>query len=265
MAEPMYRQIADDLRQKIESGALAPGVQLPTELELREQYNNASRNTVRDAVKWLTARNLVETRPGHGTFVVGKIDPFVTNLDVASGVGSEGVTAYASEVTAGRRKPEVSAPRIEIHQAGTVASELRLAEGATMVSRHQQRFIDDIPWSLQTSFYPMSFVDRGGAIELIQAKDMPDGVVRYLEDQLGIKQVGWRDKITVRMPNPTETTFFRLPDDGRVAVFEIRRTAFDESGTPLRLTVTVYPIDRNQFVMNFGNVPVEITESADAG
>ena len=39
MAEqPMYRQIADDLRQKIESGAVARGSQLPTELELREQY-----------------------------------------------------------------------------------------------------------------------------------------------------------------------------------------------------------------------------------
>jgi GntR family transcriptional regulator len=262
MADPMYRQIADDLRQKIESGALSPGAQLPTELELREQYNNASRNTVRDAVKWLTARNLVETRPGHGTFVVEKIDPFVTNLDVASGVGSEGVTAYASEVTARRRKPEVSAPRIEIHQAGMVASELMLAEGSTVVSRHQRRYIDDIPWSLQTSFYPMSFVERG-APGLIQAVDMPDGVVRYLEEQLDIKQAGWRDKITVRAPDTDETAFFRLPDDGRVAVFEIRRTAFDVSGSPIRLTVTAYPIDRNQFVMHFGYVPVETMESTE--
>ena len=34
MAEPMYRQIADDLRAKIETGELPPGVQLPTEIEL---------------------------------------------------------------------------------------------------------------------------------------------------------------------------------------------------------------------------------------
>ena len=80
MAEqPMYRQIADDLRQKIESGAVPRGSQLPTELELREQYD-ASRNTIRDAVKWLTTRGLVETRPGQGTFVVEKIDPLITTL-----------------------------------------------------------------------------------------------------------------------------------------------------------------------------------------
>ena len=48
MPDPMYRQIADDLRGQIESGELEPGQQLRTELELRERYE-ASRNTVRDA------------------------------------------------------------------------------------------------------------------------------------------------------------------------------------------------------------------------
>ena len=69
MPEPMYRQIAEDLRQRIESGELPQGSQLPTELELRDRYE-ASRNTVRDAVKWLMNLGLVETRPGQGTFVV---------------------------------------------------------------------------------------------------------------------------------------------------------------------------------------------------
>jgi len=77
MGTPMYRQIADDLRAMIESEELAPGQQLQTEIELRDQYG-ASRNTVRDAIKWLTTLGLVETRPGQGTFVVKKLDPFVT-------------------------------------------------------------------------------------------------------------------------------------------------------------------------------------------
>ena len=68
MAEPLYRQIADDLRRRIETGQLPPGAQLLAELALREQYQT-SRNTVRDAVKWLITRGLVEIRPGQGTFV----------------------------------------------------------------------------------------------------------------------------------------------------------------------------------------------------
>ena len=44
MGNPMYRQIAEDLRVQIESGALHPGQQLQTEVELRQFYG-ASRNT----------------------------------------------------------------------------------------------------------------------------------------------------------------------------------------------------------------------------
>ena len=64
MAQPMYQQIADDLRRQIEAGTLEPGKQLPTELELREKYS-ASRNTVRDAIKRLAGLGLVESRPLH--------------------------------------------------------------------------------------------------------------------------------------------------------------------------------------------------------
>ena len=80
--QPMYQQIADDLRRQIESGELAPGDQLPTEIELRDRFSS-SRNTIRDAIKRLTSQGLVETRPGQGTFVTRRaVDPFVTVLSI---------------------------------------------------------------------------------------------------------------------------------------------------------------------------------------
>ena len=262
MPDSMYRRIAEDLRQKIESGALGHGSQLPTELELRERYD-ASRNTVRDAIKWLITRGLVEIRPGQGTFVVEMIDPFVTTLSVPeTGLGGGEGVSYASQVTALDRKPTTTTPRVEIQQAsGAVASSLRLDNGATVVSRHQRRFIDGTPWSLQTTFYPMRFVEAG-AVRLIQAADINEGAVRYLAAELGIKQVGYSDKILVRSPGPDETAFFKLPDDGRVAVVEVLRTGFDEKGEPLRFTATVFPADRNQFVFNIGDVPDDIEGQA---
>ena len=42
---------------------------------------------------------------------------------------------------------------------------------------------------------------------------------------------------------------------GHVAVYEIFRTAFDQNGKPFRVTVMVFPIDRNQFIVNAGDVP----------
>ena len=254
MADPMYRQIAEDLREQIESGALQRGQQLPTELELRERYN-ASRNTVRDAIKWLTTRALVETRPGQGTFVVQKIDPFVTTLSGEPNAGALERAAYLSEVSLQNRKASYSSIQVEIQEATPdVASGLWVPEGTEVISRHERRYIDGTPWSMQTSFYPAEFADRG-ADRLRSVRDIEEGTVQYLTDKLHIKQVGYRDWITVRAPNSAEADFFKLPSDGRIAMYEIFRTAFDGNGQPMRLTVTVCPADRNQFYVDVGNVP----------
>jgi GntR family transcriptional regulator len=263
--DPMYRLIADDLQRKIETGQLAHGDQLPTEIELREEYD-ASRNTVRDAVKWLITRGLIETRPGQGTFVVAKIDPYVTILtgEPEKGRDEEGpvyIKGPRGAEPGGQRKPASSDPRVEIQKAGGAgAEELQLADGTTIVSRHQRRYIDDTPWSLQTSFYPMTLASQG-AEKLLEADNIVEGAVAYLRKEIGLKQAGYRDTITVRAPNATETTFFKLPDDGRVAVFEVRRTAFDDHGQPFRLAVSVYPTDRKQFAVHVGEVPADVVRS----
>jgi GntR family transcriptional regulator len=256
MANPMYRQIAEDLRAQIESGELEPGQQLRTELELRDRYN-ASRNTVRDAIKWLTNLGLVETKPGQGTFVVQKIDPFVTKLsgDPQIGIGADEGANYLSEATEQNRKPTSSPPQVEIQEASDyMAAALRIPKGAEVISRHQRRFIDGTPWSMQTSFYPMEFADRG-AERLRSIRNIDEGTIEYLAETLHIRQVGYRDRITVRTPNPNEVSFFKLPSDGRVPIYDITRTAYDGNGQPMRVTVTVYPADRNQFILNVGEVP----------
>ena len=264
MAEPMYRMIADDLRRQIEAGELpaVKGASLPTEIELRQKYG-ASRNTVRDAIKWLTTLGLGETRPGQGTFVVRKPIPFVTTLTANPETGGGEETVYLAEVTASGRTSASSTPRVEIHQAtGVVARALHLDDGAQVVSRHQQRFLDETPWSLQTSFYPMSLVERG-ATRLLLPTDMSEGALGYLAKEWDVKQVGYRDTISVRPPDENEAWFFKLPADGRISVFEVHRLGFDEDGCRIRLTITVYPADRNRFRIDIGNVPRRVPQLAN--
>jgi len=259
----MYRQIAEDLRLKIESGELARGSQLATEIELRERYD-ASRNTVRDAIKWLTTLGLVETRPGQGTFVIEKINPYVTTLtgDPSRGGGDENV--YIAEIAASHRSWEISEPRVEILKAdAVVARNLRIAEGSQVVTRRQDRFIDGTPWSIQTSYYPMALV-TAGATRLIEATSIEGGAVAYLADRCKIHQEGYRDTIAVRAPDETEAWFFKLPADGRVSVFEIFRVAFDQDANRFRLTITVYPCDRNRLRVDVGKVPPRGTAGPDS-
>jgi GntR family transcriptional regulator len=107
----------------------------------------------------------------------------------------------------------------------------------------------------------MSLVEKG-ATRLIQAGNIEEGTVAYLRESVGIKQVGYLDTITVRASDETETLFFKLPSDGRISVIEARQTAFDETGIPVRLTVSVYPADRNQFAVKVGQVPAEVADPA---
>jgi len=259
VTEPIYRRIAQDLRRRIRSGDLPPGRQLPPEPELKTLYN-ASRNTIRDAIKWLKNNGLVETRPGQGTFVVDRINPFVTTLspDPETGLGGgEGEAAFA-EVRERGRVPSRSAPQVAVQTAtGNVAARLRIPEGTQVLSRHWERFIDATPWSLQTTFYPMDLV-RQGAVQLMVPDDIPGGSVDYLREALGLRQVGYRDRIVVRTPDERESLFFHLPDDGRVPIVSIMRTGYrasDEGPVPFRITFTVLPADRNQLVINSGEVP----------
>jgi GntR family transcriptional regulator len=267
VATPMYRRIAQELRQQIRSGNPGPGERLPTELELGERYD-ASRNTIRDAIKWLTVNGLVETRPGRGTFVRPRIAPFVTTLsiDPETGLGGGEGNAAFSEVRDRGREPSVSLPRVTVQlAAGNIASRLRVPEGTQVVCRHQERFLDGTPWSLQTTYYPMDLVNRG-AIRLISAEHIPEGTVAYLDQTIGLKQVGYRDRILVRTPDEKESKFFDLPDDGRIPVVNIMRTAYQASGegpVPYRVTYTALPADRNQLVINSGEVPSALAAPAD--
>jgi GntR family transcriptional regulator len=267
VADPMYRTIAQDLLEKIQSGAVRPGDQLPTELELRDKYS-ASRNTIRDAVKWLATRGLVETKPGQGTFAAQRIEPFVTTLSADPKTGLSGMegAGWLGEVRAGGRIPMASVPRVEVRVAPrSIADLLHVPAGAQVLTRQQKQYIDRTPWSVQTTAYPFEFVERG-ATRLLMAEDIAEGAVAYLDQTLGLREVGHRDTLLVRSPHEDEGTFFKLPDDGRVSVVTVVRTGYRdgaEGPVPFRVTFTVFPADRNQLVINFGDVPAELPGPAE--
>ncbi|HXM92878.1 MAG TPA: FadR/GntR family transcriptional regulator [Candidatus Dormibacteraeota bacterium] len=64
----LYEQIVQQIEDSILKGALKEGDQLPPERELAHQFG-VSRTAVREAVKALREKGLVEAYPGRGTFI----------------------------------------------------------------------------------------------------------------------------------------------------------------------------------------------------
>lgn len=64
----LYEQIVQQIEESVRKGALKPGDQLPAERDLAQQFG-VSRTAVREAIKTLHEKGLVEALPGRGTFI----------------------------------------------------------------------------------------------------------------------------------------------------------------------------------------------------
>jgi GntR family transcriptional regulator, transcriptional repressor for pyruvate dehydrogenase complex len=104
----IFAQIAEQIEQQILRGDLSTGDRLPTERELAERFQ-ASRTAVREAMKTLAQKGLVDMRPGRGTIVINHTpqalrDTLGLLMRVGSGVNSNAVVE-AREIF----EPEIAA------------------------------------------------------------------------------------------------------------------------------------------------------------
>jgi DNA-binding FadR family transcriptional regulator len=69
----VFEQVAEQIEKRILDGELRSGDRLPTERHLAEQFH-VSRTAVREAMKILAQKGLVDMRPGRGTIVIDGAD-----------------------------------------------------------------------------------------------------------------------------------------------------------------------------------------------
>jgi GntR family transcriptional repressor for pyruvate dehydrogenase complex len=94
----LYEQIVQQVEESIVKGVLKPGDQLPPERELAQQFG-VSRTAVREAVKALREKGLVEAYPGRGTFITdGTSYAIRQSLDRMVKIGQTEGSGYLVEV-----------------------------------------------------------------------------------------------------------------------------------------------------------------------
>jgi len=94
----LYEQIVQQIEQSIQRGVLKPGDQLPAERELAQQFG-VSRTAVREAIKTLAEKGLVEAFSGRGTFVTnGMSQALRQSLDLMLKISQQDGSAHLAEV-----------------------------------------------------------------------------------------------------------------------------------------------------------------------
>ncbi len=126
----VFEKIAEQIEKRILSGELRSGDRLPTERELSEQFQ-ASRTAVREAMKTLAQRGLVDMRPGRGTIVIdGTSQAMRNSLGLMMMFGQSGDSTNLVEVR-------------EIIEPGIAAlAAIRATEEEIMAMREAVRVMD---------------------------------------------------------------------------------------------------------------------------
>jgi DNA-binding GntR family transcriptional regulator len=103
-----YRDIAADLKARIDAGEFTVGAQLPTITDLQRHYDVPGPNTIRQAQQLLVDDGLIETRQGRGAFVL-RTEPVPRPVDVLAEL-REAQKALARAISALERVEGSSQP-----------------------------------------------------------------------------------------------------------------------------------------------------------
>src|ERR1700758_2181713 len=104
----LYEQIVQQIEESIVKGNLKPGDQLPAERDLAQRFG-VSRTAVREAVKALREKGLVEAYSGRGTFITdGTTQAVRQSLDLMVKIGQPEGSYHLAQVRA-ILEPEIAA------------------------------------------------------------------------------------------------------------------------------------------------------------
>lgn len=231
---PVFRQVADMLREKIQRGEWRPGDRLPSEAELAGHFE-ITRMTIRSAIQDLKNEGLVISEHGRGVFV--RSAPPLRRLAsdrFSRAHRKRGKAAFLAEAEQAGHTADVD--RIEVSNVEAdpdVAERLQLEPGARVVRRSRRYLANGRPVETAVSFIPAD-VAAGTAIEQI---DTGAGGIYARIEEAGHALSYFVEEITARMPTPDERR--ELEMGSGVPVIVLVRTAVDTDGRAVELCDTV--------------------------
>lgn len=236
---PVYRQLADRLREAIDSGEIGPGEQLPSERTLMNESGTA-RGTVRLAIAQLKTEGLIDIEHGRGAFVRRR--PTIRRVAhdrFARRHRQAGMAAFVAEVEGAGRIPEVEVLEVGPAMASDdVADRLQLGGERTVLVRRRRYLADGQPMELASSFIPWAMAE---GTRMVEADTGPGGIYARLEET-GHVLGRLAEEVSARMPSPEEARALRLV--AGVPVIVVVRTAYDTAGAPVEVCDTVMASDR---------------------
>ena len=227
---PLYYQLAELLKEQIQSGALKPGDRLPSEREL-SIWAGVSRMTARQAITHLVHEGAVSARQGVGTFVT---EPKLV-YDALHLLG------FTEEVVhrGGTATSRVLEQAIVVPPPG-VALGLELEPAETTVKIVRLRLAGGTPLLLETSFIPAALCPGLQSADLVATS-----LYAVLEQDYGLRLQRARQTLEATVANDYESTLFGITPG--MAMILLEGVTYSDRGIPAEYFKAVYRGDRLKF------------------
>lgn len=214
-------QVADVLRERVTSGAIPPGAQLPSEPKLAEAFK-VSRNTVREAIRALTADGLLVPRRGAGTFVRDAM-PHAWPVET-------GIEALESTTEMLRRAGYEPGCRgyhmAAVEAGGDVALALGVDPGAAAYRLTRVRLAGDQPVIYCEDYLDAARVDHG----TLRRYDGTGSLFAFLFEHFGLQVHVARATITPVLASPAVAAALEVSPDA--PLLSLAQTHFDLQTEP---------------------------------
>lgn len=235
---PLYYQLEQILRSKVEAGEFSPGQRLPTEQELSREFG-VSRATVRQALAALVSEGLLRRKQGKGTFITEKVQQ----------TKSVKFTGFTEDLFHQGYKLETQVLEIRPTPASDrVAAFLRLAPGSEVIRFKRLRFVEGTPLSYVINYMPPEIgikvseedLRQHTMLSILEQKlQIPLGTIRHIVEAI---------KADIEIASLLSIGVFD-------PILYIETDVFSQAGNPVEIVDTYFRADRYRYTVELIRKP----------
>jgi GntR family transcriptional regulator len=228
---PLYYQIEEAIKQKIDKGDWESGFMISSEREFAETFE-VSRMTVRQAINNLVNDGYLTRKKGKGTFVSGnKIEQKLL-----------GLTSFTEDMKARGFRPASKLVSFQIVEANrSVAKALNISQDDQVYEIKRVRLANDVPMAIEMTYVP---------VRLIALKEIhiQEGSLYSKVENAGFEIDYATQSLEASIARDAESDILEIAKGAPVLL--IKRQTYLTTGEPLEVVHSVYRGDRYKFMID---------------
>lgn len=224
---PLYHQIKDVLKNKIENGELEPHERLPSGKDLAEAFD-VSQMTIRQALSELAKENYIYRKRGEGSYVAEKkMRHAVLNLN-----------SFSEEMRKRGHEPSSKILKREVQRTDEkLCNRFHCSKKEKILKLKRIRCADGNPLALQ-----IAAIRRKFSPGLEEVDFTNQSLYKTLEEKFDVVISKANQEIEARTASKSEAKYLKIEEGDTVLI--IRRTVYAGNGDPIEFTRSIYRSDK---------------------